>query len=95
MTIVSLPLASPHIIADRSLFLDRQKSSTGDRTSRLWSDRRFGNLAEEYISRSIVITQLDRKLGKLPAETKKSIAALDIVKLESLTIALLDFGTLA
>ena len=44
--------------------------------------------------RSILLTQLDRKLGKLPAKTKKSIAALDLAKLESLAIALLDFGTI-
>ena len=45
--------------------------------------------------RSIVSTLLDRKLGKIPAKIKKSIAALDTVKLESLTIALLDFKTIA
>ena len=45
--------------------------------------------------RSIVSILLDRKLGKLPEKTKKSIEALDLVKLESLAIALLDFGTLA
>ena len=44
--------------------------------------------------RSILLTQLDRKLGKLPAKTKKSIAALDLAKLESLAIALLDFETI-
>ena len=46
-------------------------------------------------SRSMVALLLDRKLGKLPAKTKKSIAALDLAKLESLAIALLDFETLA
>ena len=45
--------------------------------------------------RSIVSTLLDRKLGEIPAKIKKSIAALDTVKLESLTIALLDFKTIA
>ena len=45
--------------------------------------------------RSIVFLQLDRKLGKLPAKTKKSIAALDLAKLESLAIALLDFNTMS
>ena len=46
-------------------------------------------------SRSMVALLLDRKLGKLPAKTKKSIAALDLAKLESLAIALLDFETIA
>ena len=45
--------------------------------------------------RSIVFLQLDRKLGKLPAKTKKTIAALDLAKLEFFAIALLDFGPLA
>lgn len=45
--------------------------------------------------RSIVFLLLDRKIGKLPTKIKKSIAALDIAKLESLTIALLDFKTIA
>jgi predicted transposase YdaD len=44
--------------------------------------------------RSIVSIILDRKLGKLPAKTKKSIEALDLLKLESLAIALLDFRTI-
>ena len=43
----------------------------------------------------MVALLLDRKLGKLPAKTKKTIAALDLAKLESLAIALLDFGTIA
>ena len=51
-------------------------------------------LGEVKGQRSILLTQLDRKLGKLPAKTKKSIAALDLAKLESLAIALLDFGTI-
>ena len=45
--------------------------------------------------RSLLLTQLDRKLGKLPVRTTKKIAALDRVKLEALAIALLDFGTIA
>ncbi|MCX5962160.1 MAG: DUF4351 domain-containing protein [Cyanobacteria bacterium] len=44
--------------------------------------------------RSILLAQLDRKLGKLPAKNKKLIAALDLAKLESLAIALLDFETI-
>ena len=46
-------------------------------------------------SRSLVLTQLDRKLGKLPAKTKKTIAALDLERSESLAMALLDFNTMA
>ena len=45
--------------------------------------------------RSLLLTQLDRKLGKLPVRTTKKIAALDLVKLEALAIALLDFTTIA
>jgi predicted transposase YdaD len=45
--------------------------------------------------RSILLTQLDRKLGKLPVKTKKTIAALDLAKLQSLAIALFDFETIA
>ena len=44
--------------------------------------------------RSLVFLLLDLKLGKLPARTKKTIAALDLTKLETLAIALLDFGTI-
>ena len=45
--------------------------------------------------RSLLLTQLDRKLGKLPVRTTKKIAVLDLVKLEALAIALLDFSTIA
>ena len=45
--------------------------------------------------RSLLLTQLDRKLGKLPVRTTKKIAALDLVKLEALAIALFDFSTIA
>ena len=34
-------------------------------------------------------------MGKLAAQTKKKIAALDLPKLEALTIAILDFETVA
>lgn len=44
--------------------------------------------------RSLLQVQLDRKFGKLPSRTKKSIAALELVKLEALAIALLDFATI-
>jgi Domain of unknown function (DUF4351) len=37
---------------------------------------------------------LDRKFGKLPSRTQKSIAALELTKLEELAIALLDFQTI-
>ena len=50
---------------------------------------------EEVGQRSLVAILLDRKLGKLPIKTKKTIAALDLTKIESLAIALLDFGTIA
>jgi predicted transposase YdaD len=50
---------------------------------------------KEEERRSLVSILLDRKLGKLPAKTKKTIATLDLAKLESLAIALLDFGTIA
>ena len=50
---------------------------------------------KEEERRSLVSLQLDRKIGKLPAKTKKSIAALDLEKLQSLAIALIDFGTIA
>ena len=45
--------------------------------------------------RSLVLLLLDRKLGKLPVRTTKTIAALDLVKLEALAIALLDFSSIA
>lgn len=45
--------------------------------------------------RSLVLLQLDRKLGKLPARIKKTIEALDPKKLEALAIELLDFETIA
>ncbi|MCX5964555.1 MAG: DUF4351 domain-containing protein [Cyanobacteria bacterium] len=38
---------------------------------------------------------LDRKLGKLFIRMEESIATLDLAKLESLAIALLDFKTIA
>ena len=44
--------------------------------------------------RSLLQVQLDRKFGKLPSRTKKSIASLELVKLEALAIALLDFATI-
>ena len=50
---------------------------------------------KEEERRSLVSLQLDRKFGKLPVKTNKTIAALDLEKLESLAIALLDFGTIA
>jgi hypothetical protein len=37
---------------------------------------------------------LDCKFGKLPSRTQKSIAALELTKLEALAIALLDFKTI-
>ncbi len=36
----------------------------------------------------------DRKFGKLPSRTQKSIEALDLAKLEALAIALLEFKTI-
>jgi predicted transposase YdaD len=45
--------------------------------------------------RSIVLLLLKRKTGKLSARTKKKIAALDLPKLEALTIAILDLETVA
>jgi predicted transposase YdaD len=45
--------------------------------------------------RSIVFLQLDRKLGKLSARTKKKINTLELPQLEALTIDLLDFETIA
>ncbi len=44
--------------------------------------------------RSLISVMLDRKFGKLPSRTKKSIDALEFVKLEALAIALLDFKTI-
>lgn len=44
--------------------------------------------------RSLLQVQLDRKFGKLPSRTKKSIASLELVKLEALAIALLDLATI-
>ena len=44
--------------------------------------------------RSLLLLLLDRKLGKLPVRTKKTIAALDPIKLETLAIELLDFETI-
>ena len=49
----------------------------------------------EQGQRSIVSIILDRKLGKLFIRMEESIAALDLAKLESLAIALLDFKTIA
>ncbi len=48
----------------------------------------------EQGQRSLLQAQLDRKFGELPSRTKKSIAALELVKLEKLAIALLDFRTI-
>jgi predicted transposase/invertase (TIGR01784 family) len=48
----------------------------------------------ELGQRSLVSLMLDRKLGKLPSRTKKSIDALELSKLEALAIALLDFKTI-
>ena len=45
--------------------------------------------------RSLLLTQLDRKLGKLSDSTIKNISTLDLVKLEALAIALLDFSSIA
>jgi predicted transposase YdaD len=45
--------------------------------------------------RSIIFLLLDRKAGKLSARTKKKINALNLSQLEILTIALLDFETIA
>ena len=58
-------------------------------------ETRFYKDVKKEEHQSIVSLQLDRKLGKLPAKTKKLIAALDLAKLESLLIALLDFNTMA
>ena len=44
--------------------------------------------------RSLISLMLDRKFGKLPSRTKKSIEALELAKLEALAIALLDFTTI-
>jgi predicted transposase YdaD len=51
-------------------------------------------IGQERGQRSLLQAQLDRKFGKLPSRTKKTIAALDQTKLESLAIALLDFSTI-
>jgi predicted transposase YdaD len=48
----------------------------------------------EQGQRSLLQAQLDRKFGKLPSRTQKSIAALELAKLEALAIALLDFKTI-
>ncbi len=48
----------------------------------------------EQGQRSLLQAQLDRKFGKLPSRTKKSIEALALAKLETLAIALLDFKTI-
>ncbi len=60
-----------------------------------FQETRFYKDVKSEGERSIVSILLDRKLGKIPAKTKKSIAALDLAKLESLAIALLDFKTIA
>lgn len=44
--------------------------------------------------RSLVLLMLDRRFGKLPSRTQKTIEALELVKLEALAIALLDFTTI-
>jgi predicted transposase YdaD len=51
-------------------------------------------VGKELGQRSLLQAQLDRKFGKLPSRTQKSIAALDLTKLESLAIALLDFKSI-
>jgi predicted transposase/invertase (TIGR01784 family) len=51
-------------------------------------------IGQERGQRSLLQAQLDRKFGKLSSRTKKTIAALDQTKLESLAIALLDFTTI-
>jgi predicted transposase/invertase (TIGR01784 family) len=60
-----------------------------------FQETRFYKDVKAEERRSIVSILLDRKLGKLPEKTKKSIEALDLVKLQSLAIALLDFRTIA
>ena len=59
-----------------------------------FQETRFYKDVKSEGERSIVSILLDRKLGKLPAKTKKSVEALDLLKLESLAIALLDFRTI-
>ena len=44
--------------------------------------------------RSLVLLMLDRKFGQLPSRTQRTIGALELVKLEALAIALLDFTTI-
>lgn len=51
-------------------------------------------IGETEGQRSLLLLLLDRKLGKLPVRTKKTIAALDPIKLETLAIELLDFETI-
>jgi predicted transposase YdaD len=61
--------------------------------TRMYKDAKAEGKTEER--RSIVFLQLDRKLGKLSARTKKKINALELPQLEALTIDLLDFKTIA
>jgi predicted transposase YdaD len=61
--------------------------------TRVYKDAKAEGKTEER--RSIVFLQLDRKVGKLSARTKKKITALELPQLEALTIALLDFETVA
>ena len=65
--------------------------------TRFYKDVKSEGKAEGKIEerRSIVSTLLDRKLGKLSTKMEDSIAALDLKKVESLAIALLDFKTIA
>jgi len=51
-------------------------------------------IGETEGQRSLLLLLLARKLGKLPVRTKKTIAALDPIKLETLAIELLDFETI-
>lgn len=61
--------------------------------TRFYKDVKAEGKAEER--RSLVSVLIDRKLGKLSTKMEESIAALDLKKLESLAIALLDFKTIA
>ena len=59
-----------------------------------WEERTKQNGIEQG-ERSLLLLLLDRKLGNLPTSTKETIATLNLQKLESLAIALFDFGTIA
>lgn len=45
--------------------------------------------------RSLVLRQLARKVGEMPIVTKAQIEALDLIQLEELGEALLNFATIA